>query len=116
MIAGAAVSPVLSGCLVFAGDPPPAPNVAPIEVVAKADSCLLNRDSVAAGNHEVTVIMEEGSGWVRFVKDGKVLLDRPVRDQSSEVDQSELELQQGTYVVECEVDSQASTTELTVTP
>ena len=114
MITTAVVSTLLSGCI-FLGDPPPEPNVAPIEVVAKPDSCVLNRDSVAPGTHEVAVIMEEGSGRVRLVKDGKVLLDRPIRDQSSVVDQSELELQQGSYDVECVVDGQASTAKLTVT-
>ena len=114
MIMSAVASPLLSGCM-FVGDPPPEPNVAPIEVVAKPDSCLLNRDSVAAGTHEVVVIMEVGSGRVRLTKDGEVVLDRPIRDQSGVADQSEIELQQGTYVVECVVDGQTSTADLAVT-
>ena len=114
MIMVVAATPLLAGCIVVS-DPPPEPDVAPIEVVAKPDSCLLNRDSVAAGTHEVVVIMERGSGRVRFVRDGRVLLDRPVRDQAGVADQSELELRQGSYVVECLVDGQVSTAKLAVT-
>lgn len=46
----------VSGCL---GDPPPDPAEAPIEVVV--EKCDLNRESVAAGTHEVTVV---GTGVV----------------------------------------------------
>ena len=114
MIVTAVAAPLFSGCM-FVGDPPPEPNVAPIEVVAKPDSCLLSRDSVAAGTHEVVVIMEAGSGRVRLTKDGEVVLDRPIRDQAGVSDQSELELQQGSYVIECVVDGQTSTADLVVT-
>jgi len=42
---------LLSGCF---GDPPPDPATAPLEVVL--DGCLLNRDEVAAGPHDVSVV------------------------------------------------------------
>jgi hypothetical protein len=107
---------LLQGCLMFGGDPPPAPNVAPIEVVAMRNGCTLNRDSVAAGKHEIAVIMQEGTGRVRIRKDGKAVFDRPIQNQSGVADQSELELQQGEYVVECVVDGDASNAKLVVTP
>ena len=100
----AVVSPLLAGCLI--GDGPPDPAVAPIEVVAKVDSCLLNRDSVAAGTHEITVIMEQGTGRVRLLQD-----DRLVQVLPSEP----LTLMSGDYVFECVVDGRRSTAALTVT-
>lgn len=48
----------LSGCI---GDPPPDADVAPLEVVI--EGCVLNRDKVAPGIHDVSVI---GTGEVTF--------------------------------------------------
>ncbi|OLT41924.1 hypothetical protein BJF86_02685 [Serinicoccus sp. CNJ-927] len=45
--------PTVSACL---GDPPPDPASAPLEVVL--DGCGLNRDEVAPGEHEVSVVGE----------------------------------------------------------
>ncbi len=56
-IAGAAVIGSLTGCF---GDPPPDPATAPLEIVL--DGCVLNRDEVASGSHEVSVIRREGNG------------------------------------------------------
>jgi hypothetical protein len=110
----AGVCLLLQGCVLM-GDPPPAPEVAPIEIVATRDGCALNRDSVAAGRHEITVIMQEGTGRIRILSDAKVVFDRPIRGQSDVTEQSELELQQGRYVVECVVDGHASMAEISVT-
>lgn len=52
------VTVVLSGCI---GDPRPDPDVAPLEVVI--EGCVLNRDTVAPGTHDVSVI---GAGEVTF--------------------------------------------------
>jgi hypothetical protein len=108
----AGVGVLLSSCI---ADPPPDPAIAGVEIVATRDHCLLNRDSVAAGTHEIVVIMEAGSGKVRIVMDGKAVLERPIHDQSGVADQSQLELRQGEYVVECVVDGAASWARLTVT-
>lgn len=54
--------------------------VGPDRDCRETDSCLLNRDSVAAGTHDVHLIMEQGS-----------------------------------YRVECQLDSQISTATLNVT-
>ena len=105
----AGVSPLLVGCLLI-GDPPPDPAVAPIEVVAKVDSCLLNRDSVAAGTHDTAVIIEQGTGRVRLLRD-----DRLVQELFSGPTPTPLTLTSGDYVVECVVDGRRSTAALTVT-
>jgi hypothetical protein len=102
----------LSSCI---SDAPPDPADAPIEIVATPAQCLLNRESVGTGTHEVVVIMEHGSGQVRILKDGAAVLTRPIKAQSDEPDQSSIELQQGRYVVECTVDGAMSTAQLTVT-
>jgi len=53
-------------------DPPPEPEVQPLEVVVNSDTrpdrpCLLNVDRVRAGDHTVTVIGLSGYARVRFV-------------------------------------------------
>lgn len=42
---------LLTACL---GDPPPEPATAPLEVVM--DTCGLNRDQVAPGTHDVSIV------------------------------------------------------------
>lgn len=60
----------LGGCFLLA-DPPPDPSVAPLEVVVDsskvAEQCLLNRESVAAGTHEVTLLTEGRAATVRVL-------------------------------------------------
>lgn len=51
LVSAAVCTVFLSGCL---GDPPPNPATAPLEVVM--DSCQLNRERVAPGTHEVSII------------------------------------------------------------
>lgn len=98
-----------AGCA-FLGDPPPAPEVAPLEVVAKVDACLLNRDSVAAGTHDTAVIVEQGTGRVRLLQEGRVAHDLPGGPTPTPI-----ALSSGDYVVECVVDGARSTANLTVT-
>jgi len=105
----AAVSLLLAGCI-FLGDPPPDPAVAPIEVVAKVDACLLNRESVAAGTHPTIAIIEQGSGRVRLLQD-----DRLVHELPSGSSPVPVTLASGDYLVECVVDGRRSTAALTVT-
>jgi hypothetical protein len=52
-----------AAALGFFADPPPGPESAPLEVVVRSsqlpdEPCLLNREEVAAGDHEVTVFDE----------------------------------------------------------
>lgn len=54
VLAAGACCVLLSACL---GDPPPDPATAPLEVVL--DGCVLNRDAVGPGRHELSLI---GSG------------------------------------------------------
>lgn len=109
MACGLGAALLSSGCALL-GDPPPAPDVAPIEVVAKPNACLLNRDSVAAGTHDTAVIVEQGVGRVRLLQDDRVVLDRPGGAGSTAVT-----LSAGAYVVECVVDGARSTATLAVT-
>ncbi len=66
---------LLAGC----GDPPPDPEVQPIEVVVNSDSrlstpCLLNVDEVRAGNHEVSIVGVSGYAQVNIVdEDARVV-------------------------------------------
>ncbi len=92
---------VVLGCF---GDPPPDPDVAPIEVVAgskqRADApCLSNRDEVGAGTHELVVITEAGPVTVQ-IRDSTgavvVELDAVERPAASEVT-----LGTGTHTIEC---------------
>ena len=77
----------LTGCL---GDPDPDPATAPLEVVANgndAGRCVLNRESVAAGSHEVVVITEGVQAIVELHDEGGNVLFRQKGDtwpQSSE--------------------------------
>src|SRR5687767_10587456 len=73
---------LLAGCF---GDAPPDPETAPLEVVvgsseAPDQPCLLNREEVAAGEHEVTVFAEGGQATV-VIRDaaGRPALEARVR-------------------------------------
>lgn len=67
----------LAGCAGFdpISDPPPDPEVQPLEVVVNSstmpdDPCLLNVESVRAGDHAVVVVGESGFARVTVVDDG----------------------------------------------
>ncbi|GAA1758313.1 hypothetical protein [Nostocoides vanveenii] len=89
-IAGAALFIVLvSGC----GDPPPDPSVAPIEVVL--DGCQLNRPSVAAGTHDVSVV---GTGSVRILDTrGATVVER----NNGEPEPTPVAMASGQHTVTC---------------
>lgn len=80
---------LLAGC----GDPPPKPSVAPVEVVLKG--CQLNRPSVAAGVHDVSVI---GTGSARILDGaGATVLERAGGEPSP----AAVTMKAGTHTVQC---------------
>lgn len=133
---GMSAVPILSGCASILSDPPPPPEIAPLEVVVgsstmPADPCLLNRDEVAAGTHDVALISETEPATVRIrsSQSGKVVFEGAARPQNQEagppeeVEQVEggsarsVHLQQGSYAVECEPEGgPSSTATLSVVP
>lgn len=93
-----------AGCF---GDPPPDPDVAPIEVVAESrqradEPCLLNRNEIGAGTHEVVAITEGGAVTVR-IRDsaGAVLVELKTTESPAG---SEVTLGTGAHAVECMFD------------
>ena len=96
----------LSGCVI--GDPPPDPSVAPLEVIVESsvaeEDCLLNRDSVAAGTHEVTVISEGRPATVRILDEsGDVVFTGSAitGNAGPKKGSPSVELASGRHVVEC---------------
>jgi hypothetical protein len=97
----------LLGLVVFAcfGDPPPAAEDLPLEIVVHPSECILNYPRVGPGSHEVTVIFERTGGSVRileqetevFVTDSEEQMTRPGR----------LDLRVGDYTIECTSDNTA---------
>jgi len=85
----------LSGCF---GDPPPDPATAPLEVVL--DGCLLNRDEVAAGPHDVAVV-GDGDLVVQDASGAEVLAGGGT-----------LVTREGTYTFVCTIGSGESTATL----
>jgi hypothetical protein len=106
-IATVTVLPTALG-LTACGDPPPAPNVAPIEIVL--DGCVLNRESVAAGTHEIAVV---GSGEATVTGPGGAAtftLTGGMPEPRS------IEMSTGSWTVTCTVASGSGEAGLTVTP
>lgn len=95
---------VLAGCL---GDPPPDPSVAPLEVVTgstqnRSEPCLVNRDEVGAGTHELVVIAEGGPVTVSVRDSARTIVFRTEASVGGgEVVPGSVELEAGSYVVEC---------------
>lgn len=105
---------VLAVCLVTVaclGDPPPAPEDRPLEIVVHPQECLLNYPSIGPGTHEVTVIVEGTSGSVEIIGDSGVVY-------SSEQDGTagSVELESGNYTIECETEGHTTTARLEVSP
>ena len=99
----------LGGCVI--GDPPPDPSVAPLEVVVGSrqveEDCLLNRDSVGAGTHEVTVFSEGGPATVRILDESGEVVFTTEAVTGGEGDPEgapSVELAAGRHVVECSPD------------
>jgi hypothetical protein len=91
------------------GDPPPDPSTAPLEVVANDPDngrCLLNREDVAAGMHEISVIIEASDATVVLRDEaGKTVFQSedpqvPPADEEPEV--TGVELVEGQYTVICQ--------------
>ncbi|WP_139186294.1 hypothetical protein [Arthrobacter subterraneus] len=105
------------------GDPPPDPSTAPLEVVANSPDdgrCLLNREDVAAGVHEVAVITES-SGATVVLRDeaGQTVFqseDPQVPPADEEPEATGVELVEGQYTALCQYpDGTTGETPLTVT-
>lgn len=94
------------GGLAACGDPPPAADVAPIEIVL--DGCALNRASVAAGTHEITAV---GTGEVTLTGPGGM----PSVRVAGSTDPRAFELGAGTWEVACTTPSASTEARLTVT-
>ena len=78
-----ATSTLLTGCAALdpISDPPPDPEVQPIEVVVNSDSrpetpCLLNVHEVRAGNHEVSIVGVSGYARVNLVDENSRVVFR----------------------------------------
>lgn len=94
--------------LTACGDPPPPANVAPIEIVL--DGCALNRESVAAGTHEIAVV---GSGEATVTGPGGAPTFRIAGGMS---EPQSFEMSAGSWTVTCTVASGSGEAGLTVTP
>ena len=130
-----------SGCF---SDPPPPPEIAPLEVIATtsikpSQTCGLNRNELGAGTHDVTIISEVKSSVVR-IRDssGRVVFkgfaDPQVYDEVVDEEEpkdlpegyelppgfgqyEDLRLEAGEYTVECEPQGDpVSAARLTVVP
>lgn len=118
---------MLCGCF---GDPPPDPEVQPLEIVAgnpdpQYGPCLLNVDEVGAGTHEVTTLSMAGNATVRILDpSGAVTFERaveqhPLDSGGHEVlaeDQGSVRLEAGDHRVECSVSGGTHVIELLVVP
>ena len=124
-----------TGCIPLS-DPPPTPEVQPLEIVVDSRTrpdrpCLLNVSQVRAGDHDVTVISERGLATVRIldhrgaeVYETDTSHQRVVEDEHGNTtirgaveDTGVVGLQAGRYTVECRLrGSQRHTTPLTVKP
>lgn len=130
----AAALPLLAGCT-FMGDPPPAPEVQPLEVVVGSqmrpeNPCILNVRQVGAGTHDVIVISESAQATVRILDGAGVVVfeteeAQPNPQMAGEQEVRALEagpdrrvrLESGSYSVECApVDGRVSRTTLRVVP
>ena len=104
-LAAAAASLLLAGCF---GDPPPDPEVQPLEVVVGSRSqpdqpCILNVDEVAAGDHEVSVISErEGAARVVLrTAAGSVVFEASGGQPAPEEAPASVTLTPGDHLVQC---------------
>lgn len=120
-----AVTGLLSGCF---GDPPPAPEVQPLEIILgnpDRGPCLLNVDEVAAGTHDVTVLPMAGNATARIVDpSGEVVFQRAVEPQPApgggqmvtQENEGVVRLDTGDYRVVCRLSDGTHSTTLRVEP
>ena len=125
-VALAAVT-LLCGCL---GDPPPDPEVQPLEIIAGNPDpgygpCSLNVDEVGAGTHEVTPLSLDGKATVRILDpSGAVVFKRTIQEHSAEgeghevmqKDHGTVRLRAGEHRVECILADGTHSTSLRVVP
>lgn len=118
---------LLSGCL---GDPPPDPEVQPLEIIAgntdpEYDPCLLNVGEVGAGSHEVVALAVAVRARVRILDpSGAVVWERTIQEhpaegggrEAPEGEQGTVRLRAGEYRVECILADGAHATTLRVVP
>ena len=123
-LAGASL---LCGCM---GDPPPDPEVQPLEVVAgnpdpEYGPCILNVPQVAVGTHDVTAFSMGGPATVRIVDpSGRALFTRAVPGGAAEGggpevsagDDQSVRLAEGKHRVECVLPTGTHTIDLLVAP
>lgn len=111
-----------TGCT---GDPPPEPEVQPLEVVVASRTadqpCLLNVPEVAAGEHEVSVLAERAATVLIRDSAGTVIFQADATTQDPDgplvAVQGSVRLSAGEHVVECRPEGAAtSTTGLRVAP
>ncbi len=119
---------LLSGCLM--GDPPPDPEVQPLEIVAgnpdpEYGPCFPNMNEVGAGAHEVWPMSMGGQATVRIVDpSGAVIFELAIQSHALEGgghesmpgDGGSVRLGAGNHRVECILSGGAHTTELLVVP
>ncbi len=119
---------LLSGCLI--GDPPPDPEVQPLEIISgnpdpEYGPCFLNVDEVGAGTHEVTPLSLAGEATVRILDpSGAVVFEQAIEEHRLEggghrvlpEDQGSVRLGAGNHRVECLLSDGTRATELLVVP
>ena len=96
---------LLSSCF---GDPAPDPATAPLEVVL--DSCALNRDEVAPGTHEVSIV---GAGQLLVTDESNTEV---LTTSSDGHGTGQLVATEQVYTFTCIADGGESETSLTVSP
>ena len=121
-----AVFGLLFGCS-FA-DPPPDPEVQPLEIVVgnpDRGPCLLNVHEVGAGTHDVMVLSMAGEATARILDpSGKVLFKRNVKHHPAEggglvvteEDQGSVQLGAGAHRVRCTTSEGTTSVRLRVVP
>jgi len=120
---------LLGGCVM--GDPPPDPEVQPLEIVAGSSvrpdrPCILNVRSVRAGTHEVVLISESGPARIRIIDSSRRAVFQGRADshpakgggfEGTEGERGSVRVVAGDYQVECSLrDKGTHITKLHVDP
>ncbi len=114
---------LLSGCLM--GDPPPDPEVQPLEIILgnpDRGPCLLNVQEVGAGTHDVLLMSIASNATARIVDpSGAVIFQRAVEPQSAQgggqvMEEDQVRLDTGDHRVVCLLSDGTHSTRLRVVP
>lgn len=113
-------------------DPPPPPETAPLEIipttsVKPGEFCLLNREELGAGTHEVSLISDVKPASVRILDSaGGVIFEGEARPQNlqdppeempADMESRVVKLEAGEYLIECKPEGDpVSTAHLKVAP